>query len=613
MRIGLCVSSSAFFVAGFPIMIHFVSEGGIFGAFMIIPLTLIAWSFGQRVGIVAAVAGIAFTEVIMNTEYLLIRHSSEPSYWVLIAVAPALVFLFVGFVAGKLGDALGELKRSHAHLDAVMNALPDILYEVDREGVIYDFRSRPELLLVPHEISRIGRNVVDVLPAEAARTSMAAVASACESGLHKSPTVAFTNNGKTRWYELSIAAVGDHREKDCHFVVLARDVSERSRLEQQLIQSQKMEAIGRLSGGIAHDFNNILMVITSYCDLLQQTPGDKELVQEAVPIVKSSAEKAASLTRQLLAFSRKQVFTPSVVDVDKLVNDSWAMLSKLLGENIIFSHESRGSGNCVKADPSQLQQVIMNLTVNARDAMAEGGTLTIGVQSVEIRTDDSLRPPEMVPGNYVQIEVSDTGSGMDLETLSHLFEPFFTTKALGRGTGLGLSIIYGIVKQSEGYIYVDSKLGSGTKFRVYLRRVQGVGEEEPIHSPDEEQKGTETILVVEDEEEVRRLIQKQLTECGYDVLEASNGQEALNICGKGARVIHLLITDIGLPGLSGWKVAEGFRQSNPNGHVIFITAYADSVGLAGLERIPKAELVQKPFKILELQARIRRVLDSPQR
>jgi two-component system cell cycle sensor histidine kinase/response regulator CckA len=482
---------------------------------------------------------------------------------------------------------------------------------VDREGMIYDFRtSRPDHLLFPQTVSPIGRTVADALSADAARISLNAVANAAQSGEYKSPTVAFSNNGKTRWYELSIASVGDSRRKDCHFIVLARDVTERMRLEQQLIQSQKMEAIGRLAGGIAHDFNNILMVITGYCDVIRMVPEEHHQLMARVKVIRDSAERAASLTRQLLAFSRKQILSPKTVDVDELVNDSRSMLARMLGEDIALTHESSGMGNVVKADPSQLQQVIMNLAVNARDAMPEGGTLTLRVQSVEIHADDALRPVEMIPNRYVVIEVSDSGSGMDKETLAHLFEPFFTTKELGKGTGLGLSIVYGIVKQSGGYIYAQSTLGSGTTFHIYLPRAHGEREKSGS-CPDEEHKGTGAVLVVEDEDAVRDLIVQHLQGCGYNVLQAGNGAEALGICAQYKNGINLLITDVVLPGLRGAKVAEKFREANPSGRVMYMTGYIDPVGLAELGSREKMEILQKPFSMVELAARIHTVLLDP--
>jgi CheY-like chemotaxis protein len=381
-------------------------------------------------------------------------------------------------------------------------------------------------------------------------------------------------------------------------------------LEQQLIQSQKMEAVGRLAGGIAHDFNNILMVIIGYCDVIRAVQEGRAETLERVKIIRDSAERAAALTRQLLAFSRKQILAPKLVNVDELIAESRPMLEKVLGEDVRFVHEPGATCNVVKADPSQLQQVLMNLTVNARDAMPDGGTFTIRVQSVELDAADPIRPPEMAPGEYVLLRVSDTGSGMDAATLSHLFEPFFTTKELGKGTGLGLSIVYGIVKQSDGYVYVDSKLGSGTAFRVYLRCAQGGGDR-PMSRIDEERKGTETILLVEDEEDVRALIQQHLERCGYRVLVAANGPDAVSICRQNRSAIDLLLTDIGLPGLKGWRVAEDFCEVNPDGRIIYMTGYTDAAGMAEVNRSGQGAIIQKPFSTRELAARVRRILDAP--
>lgn len=385
--------------------------------------------------------------------------------------------------------------------------------------------------------SPVGQTVLELLPSDVSAAVMKAIEEASESGHSRSQIFPVTREGKTRWYEMSVAAIGDPQDPDCRFIALGRDISERKTLEQQLIQSQKMEAVGRLAGGVAHDFNNILQTIIGFSELILGKDSERQDVDTHVNIIKDSARRAASLTQHLLAFSRKQMLAPRVVDVDALIEETLQMLRRMLGENISIFHESEAVANHVRVDPAQFGQVIMNLAVNARDAMSRGGRLGIVVKRAEIRDEDS-RAPEMLPGDYVRLQVSDTGSGMDQETLSHLFEPFFTTKMLGRGTGLGLSIVYGVVKQSGGYIYVESELGNGTTFSIYLPRVPAQ-EENQRSCPDQEQYGAETILVVEDEREVSHLIFQSLTGCGYRILQARTGVEAEEICRQYGNRIHL--------------------------------------------------------------------------
>jgi len=285
------------------------------------------------------------------------------------------------------------------------------------------------------------------------------------------------------------------------------------------------------------------------------------------------------------------------------------MLARMLGEDIRVEHETSGDGNFVKVDPGQLQQVVMNLAVNARDAMPDGGTLTIKVQSVEVGRNEVGRPIEIPPGRYVLVQVRDTGVGMDKATMSHLFEPFFTTKELGKGTGLGLSIVYGVVKQSDGYVYAESELGTGSTFNVFLPRVLGEAQMEPI-DPAFDCRGEAKILLVEDEDGVRTLMMQHLSGCGYTMLEASDGAEALSICRQNAGQIDLLLTDVVLPGIRGTKDAEGFRETNPNGRVIYMTGYTDSVTFAESARKESASILQKPFTLTDLGRCITQVLQS---
>jgi signal transduction histidine kinase/ActR/RegA family two-component response regulator len=492
----------------------------------------------------------------------------------------------------------------------VLKALGDDMFESDRRGRVLFFRSsQTGPWHDPLGTSPTGGSVLELWPADVSRPIIDAIAEAGQNGQSKRQTISVTRGGKTGWYELSVAAVGDL--EDPRFVVLARDVTERKALEQQLVQSQKMEAIGRLAGGIAHDFNNILQVIIGFCELIRMTRGERREVDEYVNTIRDSARRAASLTQHLLAFSRKQMLAPKDVDVDELIEESLPMLARMVGENISIAHTTDGGPNLIRVDSGQYVQVITNLAVNARDAMPSGGKLEINVRRRQVAEADPARPPEMLPGDYVLIQVSDTGTGMDEETLSHLFEPFFTTKVLGRGTGMGLSIVYGVVKQSGGYIHAESTLGSGTTFSINLPRIPGE-QENPKSCPEEEHHGTETILLVEDEDDVRRLIHQHLSACGYKVLQAGDGNTAVGICRRHASQVRLLLVDVVLPDIRGDRVSQEFRAVNPLGRVVFMTGYTDSTGFVESAQREDMAILQKPFTPSELAARIRQVLDQPQ-
>ncbi len=438
---------------------------------------------------------------------------------------------------------------------------------------------------------------------------MSAIAEAGEKGHSGSRAFSVTREGRTRWYETTVAAIGDHQDPEGRFIALVRDITERKTLEQQLAESQKMEAIGRLAGGIAHDFNNILQVIIGFCELILGKAGHEPQTEKQVTTIREAALRAASLTQHLLAFSRRQMLIPRVIDVDALVRESLEMLGRMLGEHISATHTTDGGENRVRADPGQFGQVITNLAVNARDAMPFGGRLTIRVRRVDLAAADPSRPAEVVPGPYVLLQVTDTGTGMDEETLSHLFEPFFTTKVLGRGTGLGLSIVYGAVKQSGGYITVDSRPGAGTTFSLYFPRVSE-GESARANCADEEHVGTETVLLVEDEEDVRRLIHRHLSGCGYRVVQAADGRTALDALRQGAGPIDLLLVDVVLPDIRGDRVAQEFRLAFPKGKVVFMTGYTDTTGLVETVQRESAAILQKPFTLSSLGRRVRLALDE---
>jgi two-component system cell cycle sensor histidine kinase/response regulator CckA len=390
------------------------------------------------------------------------------------------------------------------------------------------------------------------------------------------------------------------------------DDSERRRAEQQLNQSQKLEAIGRLAGGIAHDFNNVLTIILGYSQLLlQRIPRSDPGYGEASEVL-VAGERAAALTSQLLAFSRKQILQPRVINLNEIVANLHKMLRRIISEDIDLVTVADPKTGPVRADPGQIEQVIINLAINARDAMPNGGRLTIETTNVAIDKDYSAAQIEVSLGPYVMLAVSDNGAGMDQEVQSQIFEPFFTTKEAGKGTGLGLSTVYGIVKQSGGNIWVYSEPGQGTTFKVYLPRA----DEEPdaaehVDTGDNECRGTETVLLVEDETAVRHLAAKALRETGFTVLEASNGSEALGLIAvPGSPRIEILVTDVIMPGMSGKELADRVSAARPDIRVLFVTGYTDNAVVRQGRLGAGIDILQKPFTPAGLARKVRDVLDA---
>ena len=392
-----------------------------------------------------------------------------------------------------------------------------------------------------------------------------------------------------------------------------RDVTERRNLEEQVILAQKMEAVGRLAGGVAHDFNNILTAIGGYADLLLADLPEQDRRRHDVEEIHRSAQRAAGLTQQLLAFSRRQVMQPKVVDLNALVTDIEKMLRRLIGEDVLFATVLHPRVGNVRADPGKLEQVIVNLAVNARDAMPDGGRLTIETQNVELDESYVAEHPSVAPGCYVLLSVSDTGVGIDEETRAHIFEPFFTTKARGKGTGLGLATAYGIVNQTGGHIWPYSEPGRGTTMRVYLPRVDVPAD--PIERPDgvapEALRGRETILLVEDEAPVRSVTRQLLERNGYTVFEAADGPTALGLVGgaNGEVPFDLLLTDVVMPGMSGRELADHLQVSRPHLTVLFMSGYTDDaiVRHGMLER--GLAYLEKPFRPPALLRKVRDALD----
>jgi len=420
-------------------------------------------------------------------------------------------------------------------------------------------------------------------------------------------------NGSATVLRVSGRAVSDAGREGRTFELFAEDVTERHALEQQLQQSQKMEAVGRLAGGIAHDFNNLLMVISGYSEFLLDRLGPEPELRAPAQEIASAAGRASSLTRQLLAFSRKQMLAPKVLDLNGVVTENLKMLTRMIGEDIDLVMVPATGLGAVRADVGQMEQVIMNLAVNARDAMPSGGKLTIETSNVSLDEEYAHFHAPLKPGNYVMLAISDTGAGMDSETQSHIFEPFFTTKG-PKGTGLGLSTVYGIVKQSGGYIWVYSESGKGTTFKIYLPRVaesadssvEVVAAAEPVAT----EPGTETILVVEDEANLRYLARQFLEKQGYRVIEAADGAVAMQIAVAHEGVIHLLLTDVIMPGMNGRELAQRISEIRPNTKVLYMSGYTENV--IGRDGTLDAgiRLLQKPFTLRDLNTRVREVLSS---
>jgi len=530
-------------------------------------------------------------------------------------------------VRGKGGDPVGvrgvvtditEYKRAEQALikseeryrDLVENA-HDIIYSQDLEG---NYTS----------MNQAGATITGYAVEEALKLNFAqTVAPECLEATREMLKRKLAGDRETA-YEMEILAKDGHRikvEANTKLVYqdgvpvgiqgIARDVTERKQLEDQLRQSQKMEAIGQLAGGVAHDFNNLLTAINGYSGLALQRIDDNHPLRGYLEEIKKAGDRAANLTRQLLAFGRKQILQPLPINLNDIVTDMNKMLRRLIGEDVELRAKLDPALKKIKADPGQIEQVLVNLVVNARDAMPQGGKLTIETATVELDQDYADRHVGVTPGSYVMLAVSDTGTGIDDLTKAQIFDPFFTTKEKGKGTGLGLSTVYGIVKQSGGNIWVYSELKHGTTFKVYLPQLDVVpakteaGVAEPAVAD-----GWETILLVEDEDVVRGLAKKILEQSGYKVLEASRGEEGIRLCLQRTEPLHLLLTDVVMPGTSGKEVADRLRELLPGLRVLFMSGYTDEAIVHHGVLDSNVEFIQKPFTPTSLVRKVREVLDA---
>ncbi len=532
-----------------------------------------------------------------------------------------LLFLLMGALVSGLGERLRTARQQGAEeerraeeagrrLRDTLASIRDGVITTDTEGRVTFLNPIAEVLTgwscreaVGHPLGSVFR-VATGAGRTPATASVEGVLRKGGTGPMGQTAKLLARDGGKRPIESSAGRIEDENGAVAGVVVVFRDISERQRLEEQLRQAQKMEVVGRLAGGVAHDFNNLLTAINGYSDLLLEDLPAEGHEHEQVAEIRKAGERAARLTRQLLTFGRQQVVAPQVLDLNALVQGAAALLQRVIGEDVKLATALDPDLARVKADRGQLEQVLLNLAVNARDAMPTGGRLQVRTQNApEIFLND--RP-------CVLLEVTDSGRGMDEETLRHLFEPFFTTKPVGQGTGLGLATVYAIVKQAGGSIEVDSEPGRGTTFRVYLPATEGAGIEErsPGISPVDAPGGSETVLLVEDEDAVRALARIVLRQAGYNILDAGNGTEALQVCAAYRGPIHLLVSDVVMPEFGGRELAERLAEEYPQMKVLFMSGYTDdAVVRHGVLRDEMAFL-QKPFTPAALARKVREVLDT---
>ena len=394
-------------------------------------------------------------------------------------------------------------------------------------------------------------------------------------------------------------------------LVVAQDVSERQLLEEQLRQAQKMEAVGRLAGGVAHDFNNLLMVIKGHTELLLEGMQATDSSRRKIEQIDRSADRATSLTRQLLAFSRMQVLQPRSINLNSVIEEMGKLIPRLIGEDVELVIHTASDLGTIRADASQMEQIIMNLAVNSRDAMPKGGKLIIETSNSDLDGAYSVSHPVVKPGRYVLLAVSDTGIGMDAETQAHIFEPFFTTKEQGKGTGLGLATVYGVVKQSGGFIWVYSEVGKGATFKIYLPRVdEAVEVVGHVQTSAQIMRGTETVLLAEDEQDVREVAREFLESAGYTVLLAPNGANAIALASEHSGPIDLLVTDMVMPGMTGQELVRRLRQQRPEFGVIYMSGYSEQAAAEATKSDPSATVLTKPFSRLAILRTAREILQA---
>jgi len=557
----------------------------------------------------------------------LLRFGFQRRIWVISLAASAIVMLLGAVFASRqyrsrlrlraanerleqelaaLTKAEAALRNSEARFRALFDSAPQTVLAIDRAGVIVFANRKLEEVFGRAREEVIGKNVEILLPERfhvppgQGRSALAPHA-AFSAPASQPGVIGLRGNGTEFPIEVSWGSVETDEGLTLAFIT---DISERVALLQQLVQSQKLESIGRLAGGVAHDFNNLLTVMTGYSQMVLDELGPDDQLREPINEISQAADRAAALTRQLLLFSRRQMATPKILSLNELARNLEKMLRRLIGEDVELTMALDSRAGFVRADPGHIEQVVMNLAVNARDAMPDGGKLIIETANFHADEDYAGEHTELARGDYVSLIVSDSGIGMTPEVKAHIFEPFYTTKEQGKGTGLGLSTVYGIVKQSGGAVFVYSESGKGTTFKILFPLAETAQPEARTAETPASLSGNETILVAEDEAGIRKFIREVLISHGYTVLEAHSGSEALEMAGKHPGPIHLLVTDLVMPEMSGEDLAERFSKLHSSTPVLRMSGYSDRLW----QRDIPADFIEKPFTPSAFLRRVREVL-----
>jgi two-component system, cell cycle sensor histidine kinase and response regulator CckA len=542
-----------------------------------------------------------------------IRHIWDRGYPIAEKDGKVTLYVGTGLDVTEWREAEEALRESREYLSQIINHIADpiIVKDCDHRYVLVNDAFCASIKQKREDL--IGKTGFEDLTKEQAEALWKDEVEVLQTGKDSLTEDVFTDpHGQPRVL-MTKKSLLINKNGEKQIVLSMRDITEYKRLEAQLLQSQKMEAIGVLAGGVAHDFNNLLNVINGYSELALESLAENNPVRTDIEQIWDAGKRAATLTAQLLAFGRKQILQPEILDLNEIIIQMSSMLRRLIGEDIDLAAMPSPDLGLIHADPAKIQQVVMNLAVNARDAMPQGGKLTLETANVNFNESFIKEHSEIRTGSFVMLAISDNGMGMDSETKAHLFEPFYTTKGKGKGTGLGLATVYGIVKQSNSFIWVYSEPGKGTAFKIYFPRVEGKSAHRAIkEEKEQEYLGMETVLLVEDEGAVRNLACRVLRERGYKVIEAGNGMDAIRLAGEYAGEIHLVLTDVVMPGMSGSVLVSQMQAARPGIKALYVSGYTDNAIVHHGILDSEVAFLEKPFSPGRLASKVREVLQSPE-